>query len=330
MASPRSTYVVAYNLPRGAPIVLLILLGAVGFTVSCRRPPDPGFAGTWVMRLDEQPFVVLALEPENGHYAGTLSRPLRMTTDGKSVSRIGRDITVERVTTDAPGASTLRLMARAADSSETREFEFSLKTDGTARLKLADAPFEAWPMTRHVGPGTPQVWNGWDEKRSYLVEQPYVAPNAQMAEIYEADQAQRQSLQTFQAQATEIEKDDAVRREQVRALLNEGALQAGEDFRLAAMVFQHGSQPRDFLFAHTLALIALAKGDRSASWIAAASLDRYLLAIGQPQIFGNQFGFDGRLQEPLDRELVSDALRGTLGVPTLAEQQAQMERLLAK
>lgn len=283
------------------------------------------------MSLDGQPFFVLALQAEDEHYVGTLSRPLRMTTDGKSFSRIGRDVTTARVTSDAPGATTLRLVAApAADASDTTEFEFSLTAPGEARLKLAGTPFEAWPMTRHVGSGTPQVWTGWDEGRSYLVQEPYVPPNPQMAGIYKADQAVRQSMTAFRAQAKQIEQDDAARREQVRALLSTGELRAAEDFRLAAMVFQHGSEPRDFLFAHTLALVALAKGDRSASWIAAASLDRYLLAVGQPQIFGNQFDFDGRLQEPLDRELVSDALRRPLGVPTLAEQQAQMEKLLRK
>ena len=283
------------------------------------------------MSLDGQPFFVLTLQPEDGKYVGTLSRPLRMNTDGRSFSGIGRDIKTERVTTDVPGETTLRIVtAPAGDASDTTAFEFSLTAPGEARLKLVDAPFDAWPMTRHTGSGTLQVWTGWDERRSYLVQEPYVAPNEEMAGIYKADQAVRKSTAAFQAQAKQIEKDDAARREQVRGLLGKGELRAAEDFRLAAMVFQHGSAPRDYLFAHTLALVALAKGDRSASWIAAASLDRYLIAVGQPQIFGNQFGFDGRIQEPLDRELVSDALRRALNVPALAEQQALSEKLLAK
>jgi len=95
-------------------------------------------------------------------------------------------------------------------------------------------------------------------------------------------------------------------------------------------VFQHGNEPRDYLFAHTLALIALEKGDRSASWIAAASLDRYLHSIDRQQIFGLQFQPDGASRAPLDGELVSDALRKQLGVPTLAEQQAQMQQVAGK
>jgi len=283
------------------------------------------------MSLDGQPFFVLTLQPENGKYVGTLSRPVRMNTDGRSFSGIGRDIKTERVTTDVPSGTMLRIVTRpTGDSSDTTEFEFSLTVPGQARLKLVDAPFDAWPMARHMGSGTLQVWTGWDAQRSYLVEEPYITPNEQMAGIFKADQAVRKSMAAFQAQAKQIEKDDAARREQVRALLDRGELRAAEDFRLAAMVFQHGLAPRDYLFAHTLALVALAKGDRSASWIAAASLDRYLLSVGQPQIFGNQFGNDGRIQEPLDRGLVSDALRRPLNVPTLVEQQALSEKLPAR
>jgi hypothetical protein len=154
-----------------------------------------------------------------------------------------------------------------------------------------------------------------------------VAPNPEIAAIYKADQAARQSLDVFEAQAERISTEDAARRERVRVLLDSGALGAAEDFRLAALVFQHGREPADYLLAHTLALVALARGDRSAAWIAAASLDRHLHAVGQPQIFGTQFSGGASSQEPYDRTLVSDALRRELGVPAVVEQQKQMETL---
>ena len=94
--------------------------------------------------------------------------------------------------------------------------------------------------------------------------------------------------------------------------------------------FEAALEPRDYLFAHTLALVALAKGDRSASWIASASLDRYLHSIGRPQIFGTGFGADGKDQGAFDRGLVSDALRRELNVPALADQREVMEQLLRK
>jgi hypothetical protein len=204
----------------------------------------------------------------------------------------------------------------------------SQTSNDEARLKLADGPFEPWPIRRHTGSGRPSVWTGWDSKRSYAIQEPYVEPNMEMAEIYKADQAVRQSMASFQANAKEIEQEDAVRRARTQALLENGQLRAAEDFRLAATVFQHGNEPRDYLFAHTLSLVALAKGDRSASWIASASLDRYLQSIGQPQIFGAQFGLDGTTQGAFDRELISDELRRELGVPVMADQQGVMKKLL--
>jgi hypothetical protein len=71
------------------------------------------------------------------------------------------------------------------------------------------------------------------------------------------------------------------RRERVRALLDAGQLRSGSDFREASFIFQHGSQPDDFLMAHILAMAALAKADQESRWIAAATLNRYLHNISR-------------------------------------------------
>jgi hypothetical protein len=117
---------------------------------------------------------------------------------------------------------------------------------------------------------------------------------------------------------------DRARRERTRLILEEGALRTGDDFYHAAFIFQHGEEAKDFLLAHTLAVAAISQGRKDATWIAAATLDRYLQAIGQPQIYGTQFSSPpGKptTQEPYDRTLVSDALRKVLHVPPLAEQE---------
>src|SRR5262245_6746336 len=310
--------------------VCLALLVAVGCSV--KPAPDAGFAGTWVMNVDHRPFIVLTLKPEDGGYVGTLERPRHLTTtaDGRTFSGIGPELTTSRITARAPKQGVLRIESEAAKGADKDEFDFSLTADGEGRLKFSDAPFEPWPMTRNTSGGSPRVWTGWDSRRSYALDEPYVEPNAEMAAIYKADQAPRQSLESFYANATQIDKEDAIRRERARALIDTGQLNAAEDFRLAALVFQHGSEPRDYLFAHTLALIALEKGDRAASWIAAASLDRYLRSIDRPQVFGLQFERNGIDRQTLDSELVSDALRKELGIPTLAEQTAQMQRVTGK
>ena len=81
------------------------------------------------------------------------------------------------------------------------------------------------------------------------------------------------------------------------------------------------------LLAHTLALVASAKGDQGAAWIAAATLDRYLQSIRRPQIYGTQFLTSGAAttQQPYNERLISDALRTELGVPVLSSQREQLK-----
>ena len=300
-------------------------------SLGCKPAPDAGFAGTWVMNVDGRPFMVLTLKPQDTHYVGTLEMPKHMSTDGLTFSGVSRESSMEPAATSAPQGETIRITSRAQDKSdEDHEFDFTLTTVGEARVKIAEAPFAPWPFTRYRGADAPRVWNGWDARRSYALQPPYVEPNQEMAAIYKADQELRQSQQSFDTNTKQVEKDDAVRRDQVRALIDKGQLRAGEDFRLAAMVFQHGREPRDYLFAHTLALIALRKGDFGASWIAAASLDRYLRSIDRQQVFGLQFKPGGADRQPFDDTLVSDALRLQLGIPTLAEQAAQMQQFVGK
>ena len=132
-----------------------------------------------------------------------------------------------------------------------------------------------------------------------------------------------------------IAQADKHRRARIRELLAQGMLRNGGDYRAAAFIFQHGSSTDDYLLAHALAMTAVALGDRKALWIANAALDRYLMTIGQKQIFGTQFvqqnGPDQPFsQEPYDRELVPDDLRKRLGVRSLANQALFLKGLEAQ
>jgi hypothetical protein len=123
----------------------------------------------------------------------------------------------------------------------------------------------------------------------------------------------------------EVEGRDASRRKEVLALLATDQLKAGEDYQQAAFVFQHGATSDDFLLAHTLAMVAIAKGSSKSRWIAAASLDRYLQRMKQPQIYGTQYTVGGNVgdkwtQAPYNRTLVSDKLRQAMCVPLQSEQ----------
>jgi len=146
--------------------------------------------------------------------------------------------------------------------------------------------------------------------------------------LFTEDQAVRQDIKAFFANGVANAKGDETRRQQVMKLLADGALHSAEDFNEAAFLFQHGSRPDDYLLAHTLAMVAMRKGDAGAIWIASATLDRYLDSIKQPQIYGTQFHTPKdqlTTQEPYNRTLISDALRKQLGVPSLAEQDKQRE-----
>jgi hypothetical protein len=119
-----------------------------------------------------------------------------------------------------------------------------------------------------------------------------------MRKLYEADQGHVDDV------------DRARYRQQVQQLMRSGKIQSAEDYYYAAFIFQHGQKPADYLYAHVLAVTAVNKGLHNAIWLSAATLDRYLQSIQQPQIFGTQFGANSRDdQEPYDREMLSDAMR---------------------
>jgi hypothetical protein len=60
-----------------------------------------------------------------------------------------------------------------------------------------------------------------------------------------------------------LSRTDVAREMATRKLIAEEKLRTGREFREAAIIFQHSHQPDDYLLAHTLALIAVAKGDKS-------------------------------------------------------------------
>jgi len=156
--------------------------------------------------------------------------------------------------------------------------------------------------------------------------------NAEMTAIFDADQADRQGSGAAIDWSVVGPRDEA-RRVRTLALLDAGALHSGDDFWHAAFVFQHGAEANDFLLAHTLAIIAAARGRADATWIAAATLDRFLNKIGRAQIYGTQFHSrpgEPTTQEPYDRALVSDALRQALGVPAQAAQERQRAQFEAE
>ena len=134
----------------------------------------------------------------------------------------------------------------------------------------------------------------------------------------------------------EVERNDRERRARVRDLIASGSLRSAEDFHDAAFIFQHSAAAddyppaqaaNDYLLAHVLASIAMQMGDARSRWISAATLDRYLRAIQQPQVFGTQYESKGNgpyTQEPYNRTLIPDSLRAVFCVPSLDQQKMNL------
>ena len=317
-------------------LVVPVVLFTACTSVSCRAHspgPEHGYAGTWVMTLGERVFLVLTIEPRGDAFTARTQAPSSFSLPAAGsplrYSHVQLPIKERRSTRATVDGDHLRIVIEdPANPQEPDEFDLTLKDPDHASLQMVDVPVAPMPLTRHAGP-SPSPATDWDSNRTYAIQAEPTTPNAEMASIYEDDQKVRQNISISSADWDAIGKADELRRQRVAALLAAGALHTPDDYRKAAFVFQHGNRPDDYLLAHTLALIAVAKGDQGSAWIAAATLDRYLQSVRQPQIYGTQYLGAGAAttQQPYNEQLISDALRTELGVPTQASQAEQLKAL---
>lgn len=149
------------------------------------------------------------------------------------------------------------------------------------------------------------------------------APVPGVHQLYLEDQRDRGVGAGTSLPWDQIEPHDKARRVRVHELLQSGQLKTADDFHDAAFIYQHGQQPEEYLLAHVLATVAVQKGDSRSLWISAATLDRYLQKISQPQVFGTQYTNQGDspyTQEPYSRDLIPDQLRLLYCVPGIEQQ----------
>jgi hypothetical protein len=145
--------------------------------------------------------------------------------------------------------------------------------------------------------------------------------NFELIEMFRADQAARQGEIDWE----QVRADDAERRESVLMILEAGGIQTALDYYNAAMIFQHGDSVEDIRVAHSFASIstALDQSSEAARWLKAATWDRLMLNLGQPQWYGTQFVRDedtGRWKlYDVAPDIVTDEERKALAVPALAE-----------
>lgn len=158
------------------------------------------------------------------------------------------------------------------------------------------------------------------------------AGDSEIHRLRVADQDERRGImKKSKAEWDQLAQRDVVRRKRTLEIYRSGGLKTGEDFFDAALILQHGDKPDDYLLAHVLCTIAIAKGNNAdARWLSAATLDRYLQAIQQKQIFGTQYEGDekkGYSNGPYDSSLLTDSVRKALDVPSLEQQKKDVENL---
>lgn len=311
------------------PWRVAILLLALLQTPALADPPRTltDFVGRWAFRVGGRDMMILQLQPSpNGQgLIGDFTRPqhFRIDVSGRDASAVSGPVVSDPVLAAKVERGVLSLTVRdASDPRRPTAFYFNRTGKDTGELAYAGFAMRPMPMAR-VG-AEAHVALDWDPGHFYQADESRV-DNPDMTRIYNADQSDRRT--PAQIDWAAVTKADAARRASTSRLIQDGKLHTGADFEHAALVFQHGTAANDYLLAHTLALVAMRKGDGAAAWIAAATLDRYLQSVGQPQIYGTQSrGRPGETtQEPYDRNLISDELRLDLGVRPQADQHDQAQ-----
>ena len=117
----------------------------------------------------------------------------------------------------------------------------------------------------------------------------FAADNAQLKQLFEADQADRASDKNVDWARLELR--DRERQRTALALIQAGAVLTADDYYHAAMVFQHADNAEDNALAYALAVMAfrINPAHAKARWLAAAAWDRTLMRKNKPQWYGTQF-----------------------------------------
>jgi hypothetical protein len=111
--------------------------------------------------------------------------------------------------------------------------------------------------------------------------------SAEIARLVTADQTDRKRTPTY-AEWPRVRAADLERRTRISTLVAAGCLSTAADYGSAALIFQHGDAPEDYLQARSLAERAVALGDPSKKDLVALAVDRYLVSTTHKQLFGSQ------------------------------------------
>jgi hypothetical protein len=304
----------------------MICLFLALWTASTVAAKERGFSGNWIARLDRHVFIALKIDANTDAVSGTLSMPSTFNVEpgGLNFSNVRLPIRTDKIRHPKLERDSLSFQTTDPTGSIT-DWTMTRTGPDTASLQIRGIDVAPLPLVRSA---PASVSRAWDPRHSYSILDSDQS-SAEMNRIFDEDQAERGPAHWNNRIEQTLSIADTHRRSETLDLVKNGRLRSADDFTKAAFIFQHGSTREDFLLAHTLALAALARGNRGASWIAAASLDAYLQASGQRQIYGTRFHISHgqpELTAPFDTQLIPESLRLQLGVPSVVTGKAQYQR----
>ena len=153
--------------------------------------------------------------------------------------------------------------------------------------------------------------------------------NPELTRLFNEDQRVRVA-KPLGPDEPKITRKDADRETLVKQMLAHDQVITKADDLHAAVILQHSHDASDILVAHTLAVLCAADRDKTCLFLTAATLDRYLQYIHQPQIFGTQYvHFDHPpvTQAPYADVVISDFLRSKFGLSSLEQQKKRLEEI---
>jgi len=154
--------------------------------------------------------------------------------------------------------------------------------------------------------------------------------NAELEQIKVEDQDDRK-LGPNKIDWSLVNQRDERRRDRVLQIIKEGSLKTDADYFNAALVFQHAATADDIRLAHALAQVSsrMNPDNKSAAWLVAASWDRLMMRLAQPQWYATQFvKRDGRwVLYQVNEAAVSDEERIRVGARTLSDALKHAEAL---
>jgi hypothetical protein len=159
--------------------------------------------------------------------------------------------------------------------------------------------------------------------------------NLRLEELHAADQKDRERVLTSARDLAALKERDLARRREVLELITRGEVNTQNDLYRGAVIFLHGAEPKDFLVAHRLAVMGAINGHRASRWLAAASLDRFLMSLGLPQTYGTQFEHDAeqnryQLRLPIDDASLLHFEKRFFSVPSVMERLSQLNRKMSQ